>query len=207
MTTTKHAGLMTTKPATAVGSASEALERSEQTLPATLERQKLERAIKRLDALAHLMDDRYEIPILRTKIGLDPIIGLIPGGGDWATWAIGIYIFWEAVRLGMPIHVLGRMVVNIAIDLLGGYVPVAGDVFDVVYRSNKRNVELVRGYLGGEKTLDAPLPQVLPARVERALARSAQKKTTRYAFALVVSVLSFLVASGPFILLYLLLRG
>ena len=176
-------------------------------VPGRAEREKLERAVKRLDALAHLMDDRYELPIIRTKIGLDPLIGLIPGGGDWATWAIGLYIFWEAVRLGMPVHVLARMVANLGVDLMGGYVPVAGDVFDVLYRSNKRNVELVRGYLGGERELDAPLPEVLPARVERALARSVEKRPVRYALAALVTVLTFLLASGPMLLMLYVLFG
>ena len=171
------------------------------------QQQSLQRAVKRLDALAHLMDDRFEIPIIRVRIGLDPIIGMIPGGGDWVVWLVGIYIFWEAVKLGAPMHVLMRMATNIGVDLLGGYAPVAGDIFDVFYRSNKRNVELLRGYLGAKPELDAPLPSVLPTRVENALVKGGKNKVVRYGFAALASVLLLLLASGPTLLIYWLIQS
>ncbi len=173
--------------------------------PSTTERERLERSLKRLDGLARLMDDQFEIPIIKTRIGLDPIIGMIPGGGDWVVWFVGIYIFWEAVRLGAPMHLLARMAANIGIDLLGGYAPVVGDIFDVMYRSNKRNVELLRGHYGARKELGAPLPVKLPERAIKSLER--KRGILRYGFAVFVSLALLAVASGPFLILYFMLHG
>lgn len=169
------------------------------------QRVKLERSLKRLDGLAHLMDDQFELPIIKTRIGLDPIIGLIPGGGDWVVWFVGIYIFWEAVRLGAPMHLLLRMASHIGVDLLGGYVPVVGDIFDVMYRSNKRNVELLRGHYGARPELGSPLPVTLPRRAIKSLER--RGSVVRYGFAIGVSAALLAIASGPFLILYMLLHG
>ena len=82
-------------------------------------RAEIEQSLKRLDRIALLMDDQFEIPIIKKRIGLDPIIGLIPGGGDWVVWFVSVYVFWEAARLGAPLPLLVRMASNIAVDLLG----------------------------------------------------------------------------------------
>ena len=169
------------------------------------QRARLEGSLKRLDALAALMDDRFEIPLIKTRVGLDALLGLIPGGGDWAAWLVGVYIFWEAARLGAPLALLARMAAHIGVDLLGGYAPIVGDVFDVLYRSNKRNVELLRGHFGARQELGAPLPAVLPERAARSLERP--HSAARYGFALLLSALLLLVATGPFLILYLFLRG
>lgn len=175
---------------------------SKPTTPTTLERAQIERALKRLDRIAHLMDDQFELPILKTRVGLDPIIGLIPGGGDWVVWFVSVLIFVQAYRLGLPNGKLMRMAANIAIDLLGGYVPGIGDVFDVVYKANKRNVELIHAHFGGQPQLDAPLPAIIPPQ-----ALMAPKDKAKRA-ALVVGVVFglLLLASGPFALLYLLFQ-
>jgi hypothetical protein len=165
-------------------------------------RAEIEQSLKRLDRIALLMDDQFEIPIIKKRIGLDPIIGLIPGGGDWVVWFVSVYVFWEAARLGAPLPLLVRMASNIAVDLLGGYVPGVGDVFDAFFKANRRNVELLRGHFGAREELGAPLPAVLP---ERALANP--NPVTRYAVGVGLTLGLLVIASGPIALLYWLMSG
>ena len=101
-------------------------------------------AERRITLLARLMDDLVPLPGTRRRVGLDAVVGLIPGVGDLATAAIGAWIIAEARRFGLPGPVIGRMVVNLVVDLVVGAVPILGDLFDVAFRSNRRNLELFR---------------------------------------------------------------
>ncbi len=168
------------------------------------ERQRVNAALRRLDRIAKLMDDQFELPLVKRRIGLDPIIGLIPGGGDWAVWFVSVYIFWEALRLGATKPLLIKMGVNIAVDLLGGYVPGVGDVFDAMFKANLRNVALIRAHFGGPTQPGAPLPAVIP---QAALEARRVRPVTRYALAALIISALLALASGPFVLLYLLLRS
>ena len=103
--------------------------------------------IARIDRLATLLDTRFAIPFTRIRFGADSLIGLAPGVGDVITTALSLYIVYEAHRLGAPKHLLGRMLGNVALDGLFGAVPVAGDVFDLVWRANRRNVRMLREHL------------------------------------------------------------
>jgi hypothetical protein len=97
-----------------------------------------------LETLAQWMDSAFEIPGTRIRIGLDPIIGLIPGLGDLLTTLVSLYILGAARRFGAPRVTALRMAANIAIDLALGSLPVVGDVFDVFWKSNVKNVALLR---------------------------------------------------------------
>lgn len=97
-----------------------------------------------LERLAWWLDDSFRIPGTNRRVGLDGLIGLIPGVGDTATTAIAAYIVYRAWRMGAPGHVLARMGGNVAIDFLVGSVPVLGDVFDLAFKANRRNLELLR---------------------------------------------------------------
>ena len=77
------------------------------------------------------------------RIGLDPLIGLVPGAGDWIGAAFSLYLLYEAARLGLPFHVLVRMALNVTIEALVGMIPFLGDCFDFVWQANMRNVGLV----------------------------------------------------------------
>lgn len=103
--------------------------------------------LRRLDRLATLLDAQFAIPGFKTRIGLDPIIGLIPGVGDLVTGGLSIYILMQARRLGLPRHIQARMLANIGLDAVVGSVPVLGDVFDVAFKSNRRNMKLLRRHL------------------------------------------------------------
>ena len=98
--------------------------------------------------LADLLDQRFTIPGTSIRIGLDPIIGLIPGIGDLVANVTGSLILLIAARIGVPKIALVRMGFNVAINTLLGAVPFFGDVLSIWFRSNVRNVELLQRYLG-----------------------------------------------------------
>ena len=103
--------------------------------------------LARARRLARAMDSAMAIPGTRIRVGLDPIIGLIPGGGDVASAVLAAYVVLIAVQRGVPRPVVWRMLGNIGVDTLGGSVPLLGDVFDVAYKSNMKNVELLERYV------------------------------------------------------------
>lgn len=89
------------------------------------------------------MDDAFEIPGLKIRIGLDPILGLVPLAGDAIAAAVSLYIIWEAARLGATKKQVGIMLANVAIDLAIGAVPGLGDAFDVAFKANTRNLAVM----------------------------------------------------------------
>lgn len=99
-----------------------------------------------LEYLVALLDDIFRIPMTGIRFGLDPLIGLIPGVGDWITGAISFLILVAGWRRGLPRVALARMVANIGIDSLVGTVPVVGDIFDVGWKSNRKNFTLLQAY-------------------------------------------------------------
>ena len=101
-------------------------------------------AERRLDRLAWLLDDLFRIPGLRWRVGLDALIGLVPGIGDSITTALSLYVLAAAVRYRVPKITVLRMALNLAIDYAIGSVPVVGDVFDAWWKANQRNVTLLR---------------------------------------------------------------
>lgn len=98
--------------------------------------------VARLVAL--VLDELFTVPGTRFKIGLDPILGLIPGAGDTASSAVGLTILATAAKAGVPKIVLVRMGTNIIINAAGGTIPVAGDIFSAWFKSNLRNYQLLQ---------------------------------------------------------------
>jgi hypothetical protein len=88
------------------------------------------------------------IPGTSIRFGWDAVVGLIPGGGDAVSGLISSYIVVQAVQLGVPLPVVLRMVFNVAVDVVLGTVPVAGDLFDVLWRANLMNVALIERHFG-----------------------------------------------------------
>ena len=99
--------------------------------------------IRRLAALSRLLDDSFGIPGTRWRFGLDGLLGLIPGAGDAATAVLSAYIINEARKLGVRRGTLARMLGNLAVDVAVGAVPVIGDLFDVAFKANRRNMRLL----------------------------------------------------------------
>lgn len=107
-------------------------------------------ALKRIYRLGYLLDNSIRIPIIGYRIGFDALIGLIPGLGDAAGLALSTYIIYEASRYGVPKKKLLKMLGNTGIETLAGFVPVLGDVFDMTWKANARNVALLHEHLGVE---------------------------------------------------------
>jgi len=97
-----------------------------------------------LERLGWIMDDLFRIPVLGWRVGLDALVGLIPGFGDTTTSLVSLYILASAVRYRVPKITLLRMGLNIAIDYAVGSLPVVGDLFDAWWKSNQMNVALLK---------------------------------------------------------------
>jgi|SRR5688572_16860113 hypothetical protein len=102
---------------------------------------------RRIEGMEQLLERSFVIPGINRPVGLDAIAGLVPVFGDVLGAALGAYVIWEAHNLGLPKWKLWRMVGNVAFDTAIGAVPVAGDVFDFLFRSNTRNLRIVKRHL------------------------------------------------------------
>ncbi|MDJ1184165.1 DUF4112 domain-containing protein [Roseofilum casamattae] len=103
--------------------------------------------VERLRSLSNLLDNAIAIPGSNYRVGIDPLIGLLPGGGDFLSSALSAYIVIEATRFGLPKETLGRMVMNVLIDTFVGIIPVLGDLYDVTWKANSLNVQLLEDHL------------------------------------------------------------
>jgi hypothetical protein len=101
----------------------------------------------RVETLERVLERSFTVPGINRQIGLDAIVGLVPVAGDLVSAAVGLYLVWEARNLGMSKFQLARMTANVGFDSLVGAIPVAGDLFDFVFRSNSRNLKLIRRHL------------------------------------------------------------
>jgi hypothetical protein len=108
-----------------------------------------ERRIEVLRRWATLLDSAFGIPGTHVRFGMDALIGLVPGLGDAVSGLFSAAIIFHATRMGVPRVVLVRMVVNVLIDVLVGAIPVLGDLFDVGWKANLRNVALMERHLVG----------------------------------------------------------
>ena len=97
-----------------------------------------------LERLGWLMDDLFRIPVIGWRVGLDALVGLIPGVGDTATTLASLYILTSAVRYRVPKITLLRMGLNLGIDYAVGALPLVGDLFDAWWKSNQKNIDLLR---------------------------------------------------------------
>lgn len=97
-----------------------------------------------LERLGWLLDDLFRIPGLGWRVGLDALVGLIPGVGDTATTLASLYVLTSAVRYRVPKVTLLRMGLNLGIDYAVGSLPLVGDIFDAWWKSNQKNIELLR---------------------------------------------------------------
>ncbi|WP_227816210.1 DUF4112 domain-containing protein [Nitrogeniibacter aestuarii] len=104
----------------------------------------MDEELRKLDRLAWWMDAAFKVPGTKWRVGLDGLIGLIPGIGDLIAGGASAWIVAHAVRLGLPWHVVIRMAGNVALESLVGTIPVIGDLFDMGYKANQRNVAIMR---------------------------------------------------------------
>lgn len=104
--------------------------------------------VTRARALARVLDSAVGVPGTPLRVGLDALLGLVPGAGDLVGAALSGYIVLVAARNGAPRSVLGRMLLNVFVDTAIGSIPVVGDLFDIGYKSNLKNVELLERFAG-----------------------------------------------------------
>ena len=102
---------------------------------------------RRIEAMEAILEGLFVIPGTNRRVGLDSLVGLIPVVGDLATAAMGAWIVWEARNLGMPKWQLARMAANVGFDTVVGAIPFAGDVFDFLFKSNTKNLRIIRKHL------------------------------------------------------------
>lgn len=107
--------------------------------------------MERLDRLSWWLDSAWRIPGTNIRFGADAAMGLVPGIGDLAGAALGMYVIMEARSMNLPGHVIARMVGNIGLDTVVGAVPIAGSIFDVAYRANRRNMRILRAHLASTR--------------------------------------------------------
>jgi len=104
-------------------------------------------ALQRVRSVSRLLDNAIPIPGTRFRLGLDPILGLLPGAGDFVGAALSVYIVIEAARFGLPRKTLVQMVTNLVLDSVGGSLPILGDVFDATWKANSRNLALLEAHV------------------------------------------------------------
>ena len=106
-----------------------------------------QRRLERLRRVGYLLDNSIPIPGTRFRLGIDQLIGLVPGIGDLIGGLLSLYIIVESARIGVPRGLLARMGWNVAVDTLVGEVPILGDLFDIGFKANIRNLALLDRYL------------------------------------------------------------
>ena len=102
---------------------------------------------RRIDMMEAVLEGLFVIPGTKRRVGMDSLIGLVPVVGDIATAAMGAWIVWEARNLGLSKWQLTRMASNVGVDTLVGAIPFAGDIFDFLYKSDTKNLRIIRKHL------------------------------------------------------------
>lgn len=99
--------------------------------------------------LAHWLDSAFRVPGTNLRFGLDPILGMVaPGLGDVASGGLGTYLFFVALRRGVPLAIIARMAVNVLVDTVAGSIPLLGDLFDFAWKANDKNIALIKEHAG-----------------------------------------------------------
>lgn len=110
-------------------------------------------ALDRIDALSKLFDTAFILPGTNIRFGVEAVMRLVPGIGDAAASALSCYLLYEAHRLEVPSHVFARLVANVALEGVVGAIPLVGDLFDVGFRANRRNVAILKQHFEREGLL------------------------------------------------------
>ncbi|CAN5226900.1 hypothetical protein BH23BAC3_BH23BAC3_31950 [soil metagenome] len=105
------------------------------------------RTLERLNKFSYYTDSNIRVPFTKFRFGLSPLIGLIPGIGDFAGLILSLYVLYEARKIGAPGNIQRKMIRIMLIEFVGGLIPVFGDAFDAVYKANTKNTALLRNYL------------------------------------------------------------
>ncbi len=121
--------------------------------------------LQKIRRMAKLLDTAIGIPGTKFRIGLDPILGLIPGGGDLITATISFYLVFLATRFGLEKPEIAKMIKNIMLETTVGFIPIAGDIFDAYFKTNMRNLEILEQHLAKTEKQDVTIKNPEPAAV------------------------------------------
>ncbi|MEM7082883.1 MAG: DUF4112 domain-containing protein [Pseudomonadota bacterium] len=102
---------------------------------------------RHLERLAWLLDNAIRVPFTQRRIGLDSLVGLVPGVGDAVGGLLSTWILIQGMRVRVPMFTLMQMIMNVAVEVVIGFIPVLGDLFDMGWKANHRNVKLLSDYL------------------------------------------------------------
>lgn len=118
--------------------------------PEVISNSERQQRIQQLQAIAELLDGQFKLPGTNIQFGLDALIGLVPGIGDFVSGGISIWLVREAQRLGAPKWLIARMMWNVVVDVSVGAVPLVGDVFDAAWKANRKNMALLNRHFNGQ---------------------------------------------------------
>jgi|TARA_B100001094_G_scaffold241480_1_gene237321 hypothetical protein len=107
----------------------------------------LEEKLIRLRQLSKNLDESFTIPGTKIKFGIDALLGLVPGGGDLVSSVFSLYILRAAIKMKLPKSAVLAMITNILLDTTIGIIPIIGDIFDIFWKSNKRNLKIIEKHL------------------------------------------------------------
>ena len=115
------------------------------------EKEILDEKLVRLRQLSENLDESFTIPGTNMKFGMDALLGLVPGGGDLVSGIFSLYMLRAAIKMKLPKRAIFSMLVNILLDTTIGIIPVAGDIFDIFWKSNKRNLKIIEKHLANKR--------------------------------------------------------
>ena len=115
------------------------------------EKEILDEKLVRLRQLSKNLDESFTIPGTNIKFGMDALLGLVPGGGDLVSGIFSLYMLMAAIKMKLPKRAIFSMLVNILLDTTIGIIPVAGDIFDIFWKSNKRNLKIIEKHLANKR--------------------------------------------------------
>ena len=115
------------------------------------EKEILDEKLVRLRQLSENLDESFTIPGTNIKFGMDALLGLVPGGGDLISGIFSLYMLRAAIKMKLPKRAIFSMLVNILLDTTIGIIPVAGDIFDIFWKSNKRNLKIIEKHLANKR--------------------------------------------------------
>jgi|TARA_B100001094_G_scaffold131320_1_gene127166 hypothetical protein len=114
------------------------------------EKEILDEKLVRLRQLSKNLDESFTIPGTNIKFGMDALLGLVPGGGDLVSGVFSLYMLRAAIKMKLPKRAIISMLLNILLDTTIGIIPVAGDIFDIFWKSNKRNLKIIEKHLANK---------------------------------------------------------
>ena len=164
-------------------------------MPQTNDTQSLIKTNKRLKRYSELLDNRFVIPGTKIRFGWDVIIGLIPGIGDAISLLLSLLIIVDAIKIKIPKSIIFRMLINVLFEFLVGIVPILGDAFDVYWKANLKNLDLLQPHLTAITVKESPITIDCPPIKINKMGISG---LIMFVFVIIVALLAYEISIGAF---------